>query len=489
MKITVSEKTIGCDGWVFLPIKNSKGRDEVFPKPVTGLPIRSVEWEALSEASWQDEKGIYFKAAPIDPKGKGIFPFQEALGKALKFLSQRKAKKVAVVLPKTTELEPEALEALFEVPDLMMLDISPYKTKPEAKKTFLLKEIVFISSEISNLGNLREKLRESRITADAINFARRLSDEPANVMNPQRLVQEALTLKKDGLKVRTLEDEVVRKMGGVQAVSAGSDRPPEVIFLELNPGKARPIVLVGKGVTFDSGGICIKPAESMWEMKGDMAGAAAILGAMKALANLGCTRRVIAIIPAVENMPDGKATRPGDVIRIYDGQTVEILNTDAEGRLILADALAYANEFQPECVIDLATLTGAIIVALGSRFTGLFCNDEKLREVIEKAAREAGDLIWNMPLHPTFLDDMKSQFADWKNSGGRKGGACLAAAFLSAFVKCPWAHLDIAGSALQEKERPFCIKGGASGVGVKILVKALREIAKSKKPNLQSNLA
>ena len=235
-----------------------------------------------------------------------------------------------------------------------------------------------------------------------------------------------------------------------------------------------PIVLVGKGLTFDSGGISIKPADKMDEMKTDMSGGAAVMGAIMAAADLQLPLNITGLVPATENMPGGCALKPGDILKSYSGKTIEVLNTDAEGRLILADALAYASKYKPEAVIDLATLTGACIVALGDDVIGMLGTDDKLKKEIDKAAQNTGELVWELPLWESYHELIKSDIADYKNSGGRAAGTITAAAFLSKFAgDYPWVHLDIAGPAWTSKDKAYVPKG-ASGVGVRLLVEFLR---------------
>lgn len=248
------------------------------------------------------------------------------------------------------------------------------------------------------------------------------------------------------------------------------------MVLEHNQGAAdtAPIVLVGKGLTFDSGGISLKRRENMDKMKGDMAGAAAVLGTMRAAATLGIPQRVIGLVPATENLPSGSALKPGDVVKTIIGKTIEVSNTDAEGRLILADALGYAQRFKPVAIVDLATLTGACVVALGTVAAGLFSNNDELASKVEKASQAAHEKVWRMPLWKEYDEQIKSDVADMKNVGGRPAGAITAAMLLSKFVgDIPWAHLDIAGMAAADKDSPYQPKG-ASGYGVRLLVQLLR---------------
>ena len=283
------------------------------------------------------------------------------------------------------------------------------------------------------------------------------------------------------MKLRILDDAQMKKIGmnALLGVARGSSEPAKFIILEYD-GRRKgdpPIMLVGKGLTFDSGGISIKPSEKMEEMKTDMAGGAAVLGAIAAVADLKLPVHVVGLIPATENLPGGKAYKPGDILKSLSGRTIEVITTDAEGRLILADALTYALRYKPVAVIDLATLTGACIVALGDHVIGMLGTDEALKARIREAADATGERVWELPLWEDYDEQIRSDIADFKNSGGRAGGAITAAAFLRKFVgDVPWVHLDIAGPSWLSKDRPYIPKG-ASGVGVRLLVRFLRDAA------------
>ncbi|MGD9600435.1 MAG: leucyl aminopeptidase [Gammaproteobacteria bacterium] len=290
--------------------------------------------------------------------------------------------------------------------------------------------------------------------AAGVALSRDLANLPGNHCTPTHLADTAQALAKThpGLKVTVLNDADMRKlgMGSLLSVAAGSRQPPKLITLEYRGGerKARPVVLVGKGVTFDSGGISLKPGAAMDEMKFDMTGAAAVLGVMQAVAELALPINVVGVVPATENMPDGNATKPGDVVTSMSGQTIEILNTDAEGRLILCDALTYSARFEPDVVIDIATLTGACVIALGSHASGLFSNHDELAEALLAAGQRVGDRAWRMPLWEDYQKQLDSPFADMANVGGREAGSVTAACFLARFTRdFRWAHLDIAGTA------------------------------------------
>jgi leucyl aminopeptidase len=296
-------------------------------------------------------------------------------------------------------------------------------------------------------------LREATATADGVELARTLGNLPPNICTPAHLAAEAGKLARQyklGLEVLERRDMERLGMGALLAVTRGSHQPPKLIVLRYAGGakKQKPVVLVGKGITFDTGGISLKPAAEMDEMKFDMSGAGSVLGTLRALAGMKAPVNVVGVIPACENMPGGAAARPGDVVTTLSGQTVEILNTDAEGRLILCDALTYAQRFQPDAVVDIATLTGACVIALGHVATGLFANDEKLADQLRAAGENAWDRVWRMPIWEDYQEQLRSNFADMANIGGRPAGSVTAACFLSRFArKFHWAHLDIAGTA------------------------------------------
>jgi leucyl aminopeptidase len=307
-------------------------------------------------------------------------------------------------------------------------------------------------------------------------FARGLQVLPGNVATPTYIANQARELaQRHGFEVTVLDKaSIVReKMGALLSVAQGSAEEPRFIALEYKGSDAAPVVLVGKGVTFDSGGISIKPAQNMEDMKYDMSGAAAVLGTFEALGRLKPKVHVVGLIPSTENMPSGTAVKPGDVVTSHLGKTIEVINTDAEGRLILCDALSYARRYQPAAVVDIATLTGAMVVALGHTATGVMGDDEKLIEELRAAGDKAGERIWPLPLWEDYRDLMKSDIADVKNSGGRPAGSISAGWFLKEFVDgFPWAHLDIAGTAYTERDEPTRVKG-PTGMGVRLFTEFL----------------
>jgi len=310
--------------------------------------------------------------------------------------------------------------------------------------------------------------------ADGVVIARDLVNEPANVLYPAEFARRASSLSKLGVGVEVLDVAAMKKlgMGALLGVGQGSMHESKVVVMRWNGGKrgTAPVAFIGKGVCFDTGGISIKPASGMEDMKGDMAGAACVVGLMHALAARKAKVNAVGAIGLVENMPDGKAQRPGDIVTTMSGQTIEVINTDAEGRLVLADVLHYVNKrFKPRFMINLATLTGAIIVALGQEYAGMFANDDKLVERLNKAGEATGERVWRMPLGPEYDKMIDSKFADMKNTGGRWGGAITAAQLLQRFVdKTPWVHLDIAGTGMGSPQTEIN-KSWASGWGVRLL--------------------
>ncbi len=368
-------------------------------------------------------------------------------------------------------------QAVVEGAVLSVYKYDKYITAKEDEKK--LESLTVFTSDKKRLSEIREGVRRGEILSAATSLARDLQNAPSNEIYPETLahhVQE--TAYKHGFKTTVFDQRKIEtlKMGGILAVSKGSNHPPRFIILEHNPGKVKSgtVVLVGKGVTFDSGGISIKPAANMGEMKMDMSGAAAVIGAFQALADLQLPVHVVGLIPAVENMPSGTAMKPGDIVRHYSGKTSEVDNTDAEGRLILADALGYASHYKPDVVIDLATLTGACVVALGHLATGMMGNDQETMDAITIAGETTYERVWQLPLFDEYEKMIKSDVADVKNTGGRWGGAITAGWFLKNFIgDYKWVHLDIAGTAILEEKMDYAPKGG-SGVGVRLLIEFLK---------------
>ncbi len=333
-----------------------------------------------------------------------------------------------------------------------------------------------------NQAQIREAeaaIRTAEAICRGVCLARDLVNEPGNVKSPEFLAEQARRIAGEvGLKctVLGLAELAQEGFGALLGVAQGSVREPRLIALEYRGGSsdAQPVALIGKGVVFDAGGISLKPAEKMDEMKMDMAGAATVLGTILSAALMKLPVNLVGIIPAVENLPSGSAIRPGDILTSLSGRTIEVLNTDAEGRLILADALTFAQRFQPRVVIDLATLTGACIIALGHHATAILGSHEGLIRQLIRAGEKSGERLWQLPLWEDYAGQLKSEIADVKNIGGRPAGTITAAAFLQKFAgETAWAHLDIAGTAWEDKGRPYTPRGG-TGVGVRLLLDYLR---------------
>jgi len=350
------------------------------------------------------------------------------------------------------------------------------ETKPSAAnaKTYLKKQKLICSNR-KEVTEVRDGIEFGQAITSGMDLAKQLGNLPGNICTPSYLAEQAKQLKKINrkLKVSVLEEAQMEKlgMGALLSVSNGSVEPAKLVSMEFNGGNEdeRPIVLVGKGITFDTGGISLKPGGAMDEMKFDMCGAASVLGTMKACCELNLPINVVGVIACAENMPDGRATKPGDVVTTMSGQTVEILNTDAEGRLVLCDALTYIDKFEPEVVIDVATLTGACVVALGQVPSGVMSNDDDFAKDLIKAGEQTGDRTWQLPLWDEYQSQLDSNFADIANIGGRWGGTITAACFLSRFTKkYTWAHLDIAGVAWHQGKNK-----GATGRPVPLLTEYL----------------
>jgi len=347
-----------------------------------------------------------------------------------------------------------------------------YFTTKTPDELYNVKKITFMTPD---LAATEKRFKPLSDVAEGVFLTRTVVSEPGNVIIPDTLAKEAQALKKDGVKVEVLTRIEMKKLGmdALLGVAMGSVHEPKFVVMRWDGGakKDAPLAFVGKGVTFDSGGISIKPSANMEEMKYDMAGAGVVIGLMKALARRKAKANVVGVVGLVENMPSGSAQRPGDVVKSMSGQTIEVINTDAEGRLVLADALWYTQKrFKPQFMVDLATLTGAMVICLGSERAGLFSSDEKLSKNLLAAGEKVGELLWEFPMDEAYDKDINSDIADVRNtSTGRGGGSITAAKFLQRFTnKSPWAHLDIAGVAWASKDLPFCAKG-ASAFGVRLL--------------------
>ena len=438
---------------------------EVISLPVAGIAAKRVVLVGIGEE-----------------KNANAESLRAASGRAAKALARAKAKRGAIVVPTLRRVKPEeSAQALAEGVVLGAYRFDKYKSGNDRPPA--LEGVTLLAADARQVAALRRGAKLGQLLAESVNFARELSNEPGATCTPEHLASEARKLgRAHGLKVTVFaEKELEReKMAGILTVGRGSTHPPRLIVLEHGaPAKSarkRPtLAFVGKGITFDSGGISIKPAASMDEMKHDMSGGAAVLGAMRAAALLDLPCHVIGIIAAAQNMPDGNAYVPGDIIRSAQGKTIEVLNTDAEGRIVLSDALHYATSYKPDAIVDLATLTGACLVALGDVACAVLGNDEKLIGRLRSAADATHERAWPLPLWEEHKTAIKGTVGDIVNTGGRNGGVSTAAAFLSHFVgETPWAHLDIAGTAWTTKETAYYAKG-ATGFGVRLLIELVRQ--------------
>lgn len=376
---------------------------------------------------------------------------------------------------------PEITACVVEAIELAFYRFNKYKSKVEDSKYPELIRLI-VGPDMKDMCDAAA--REAAIVSDAVKLARDIANMPGNEIPPKRMAEIATEVgMASGFSTKVFEMEVLERMGmrGIVSVGKGSSNPPVLIVMKYDGG-GDTYAVVGKGVVFDSGGISIKPSEKMEEMKYDKSGAAAVIALMKAVAELKLPVKLIGIVPVVENLPSGNALKPGDIIKFRNGKTAEIISTDAEGRLILADALAYASEMKPKAIIDLATLTGACVIALGTHASGLFSNNDELANKLIKAGEKTGERLWRLPLWKEYFEQIKSDVADMKNVGGRPAGAITAAAFLMNFVdgNIPWAHIDIAGTAWTQESSPekSYIPKGATGVGVRLLVEFLKSEVK-----------
>jgi leucyl aminopeptidase len=381
-------------------------------------------------------------------------------------------------------MKPDQAAAVASGVRLRAYKFDRYKTKKKEGEDAALR--ADISLAVEDVAAARKAFAPSAHLVDGVIVARELVNEPPNVLYPVEFARRASELSKFGVTVEILDVNAMKKlgMGALLGVAQGSTQPGRTVIMRWNGGKRGdpPVAFVGKGVCFDTGGISIKGAASMEDMKGDMGGAACVVGLMHALAARKAKANVVGAIGIVENMPDGNAQRPGDIVTSMSGQTIEIINTDAEGRLVLADVLWYvAQKFKPKFMVDLATLTGAIMVALGTEYAGLFCNNDELAERLTKVGLATGERVWRMPLGPEYDKQIDSQFADMKNTGTRNGGSITAAQFLQRFVDgTPWAHLDIAGTAMGAPKTDINQSWG-SGYGVRLLDRLVAEYYEANK--------
>jgi len=420
------------------------------------------------------------KPAALTPKH-----FEELGGRVIARLLSSGEKSISMVVDEFEDCPVKASEIAAHVAigaKMRSYRFDKYRTtlKDDAKPSIERLTVLSRSS-----GRAETLYRSHADVLDGVFFTRDLVSEPANALTPVSFAERLETLSDYGIKLTVLTPEQMLDMGmgALMGVAQGSDNPPRLVAMEWRgPGtgkNSKPVCFIGKGVTFDTGGISLKPPGGMEDMKWDMGGAGIVSGTMLALAKRKAAAHVVGIVGLVENMPSSKAQRPGDVVTSMSGQTIEVINTDAEGRLVLCDAIHYAQEtFNPKCIVDLATLTGAIIISLGHEHAGLFSNNDALADALLEAGDSVGDGIWRLPMGPAYDAQINSQIADMKNVGGRDAGSITAAQFLKRFIKddLPWAHIDVAGMVWSKKDAPLYLKG-ATGYGVRLLDKFVRDTA------------
>lgn len=398
-------------------------------------------------------------------------------GSLITKIASLKAAKVSVIID---DLSAEAIADVAAGMTLRHYKFDKYKTKKPKEAANGQPDKLTITLHVPSKAKADAAITDAMATVSGTLLARELVNEPPNVLGPVEFAAQAKSLSKLGVEVEILTPVEMKKlgMGALLAVGQGSERPSRLAIMSWHGGKKKdaPIAFVGKGVVFDTGGISIKPGGGMEDMKGDMGGAAAVTGLMKCLATRKAKANVVGVIGLVENMPDGKAYRPGDIVTSMSGQTIEIINTDAEGRLVLADALWYTQDrFKPKFMVNLATLTGAVMVALGQEYAGMFSNNDALAENLFAAGMTSGEKLWRLPLAPAYDKLVDSRFADMKNTGGRYGGSITAAQFLQRYTNdTPWAHLDIAGTAFAAPANDVNTSWG-SGFGVRVLDQMVRD--------------
>ena len=463
---------------------------------VLGLPKLDAKTSFAVNQSLKDIEGKAGKLSIIPSTGKKQFQriliagigrkeditkdtFRQISGRIAQKARELKLKEFSIIVPPTFVMDQISSSAqIVEGAKMALYKFEKFKAEKEENSP----DLTII---VSKSNNVLQSIKTAEVVADGAIFTKSIANLPPNECTPSVLADFAKTISKNKMKCKIISKPELKKkgFGGITAVGQGSKNEPKLIILEHNKGSKneKPIVLVGKAVTFDTGGISLKPGANMDEMKFDKCGGCTVLGIMKAVSELKLPINVIGIVPSVENMPGGESYRPGDIIKLYSGKTAEILNTDAEGRLILADALAYGEKhYSPKAIIDFATLTGACIIALGTNVAGMVSNDEKLSKKIFESSKNTTEQIWELPLNQEFMDMIKSDVADMKNMGiGRAAGTITAAAFLrNAIENTPWTHLDIAGVAWTQtatKEKSYNPKG-ATGFGVRLILDYLQKL-------------
>jgi leucyl aminopeptidase len=477
---------------ILIGVSEEAGEDDL----VQGIqePLRNMIEDVISLGDLQGKKGetslIYTRGAiPADrvllvglgrPEKLTVEEVRKTLGAASRKARDLGVKKVGVSLDHLSRGSLDAYDvAEAAVESLIMGSYQNLHYQTEDLDKFKQFEELVVFSAEADLEEVKKRASSGKVIGEAVNLVRTLAWRPGNYVTPTRLAEEAERLEELGVKTRVFDREEAEKLGlgSFVTVAKGTDEPPMFIVMEYGAEKkgTDTVALIGKGITFDTGGITLKSGSGMGAMKGDMTGGAVVIAAMEAIAKLGIDLHVVGIVPATDNMPSGKAYHPGDVIKSYSGLTVEVISTDAEGRLILNDALTYAaKNYEPKAMFDFATLTGSIEVALGNHAIGYFANDDSVAERLEEASKRSGEAVWRMPLWDVYDKQLESDVADFKNTGGRPGGAITAARFLSKFVmSVPWAHMDIAGVDEQKSDEGYNPKG-SRGPAVRLIIDVLR---------------
>ncbi len=475
----VREKDCVCEALILPLTEGPSGSNEI-PVPSLSKLIKKI-----SSRQFRGKKNeLFFVPAPGDIKPEGVLlvglgkgaevsaeTLRQAGGKAASYLRDLGIRDIALSTSLISGLD--LSPALFVEGALLGLyTYARYRAEKEKK------EIRKITVLAGPSGKLSSEIDWAGTIASSVRFARDLINTPSNDMTPAHLAAAARSLGRRNVRVKILERKDAQRlgMGSYLSVAKGSHEPPKFIILEYKGSAQAPVVLVGKSITFDSGGLSLKPADGMEKMKYDMAGGAAVLGVLKAASEAGLPANVIGILPAAENLPGGSATKPGDVVRAIDGTTIEITNTDAEGRMVVADGIGYARRLKPRAIIDIATLTGACSIALGGEVIAMMGNNRALMEDMKKSGDSVYERVWEMPLFEEYREYLKSDIADIKNAAGRTGSLVASASFLSRFAgDVPWVHLDIAGTAWAEKDKPYNPRG-ATGIGVRLLSHFIKEM-------------
>lgn len=490
---TISYNRLRADTLVVPLFKGEKESSYTLPMPVKRM-VASVIASKEFQGGAMETQVLYTGTKGVvriclvglgEKKECTLDSVQRAYGTATMRAKKMKAKSVAFVVREDAVKEKTAADVVGAV--ALGVRIANYHTTQYKSKKKELQSIARATLLTSVDRAVKDAVRRAETIADGLDFVRYIANSPANFATPQYLAESAkeIAAKTPGLSVTVFDKKRIEKekMGGLLAVGQGSQHEPRFVVLEYQGSKERPVVFVGKGITFDTGGISLKPWQKMEEMKFDMAGGAAVMATVAIAARLKLPVHVVGLVPLAENMPSHTAYKPGDVVTISDGTTVEVLTTDAEGRLVLADGLCYAKKYKPAVIVDVATLTGAIVAALSDYASGLFTGDDELAAALERLGKETGDRVWRMPMPKEWADHLKSPVADLRQVPTvRLADATMAALFLKNFVdkKTPWAHLDNAGTAWKTEGYPY-MEPGATGAPVRLLVRWLEEMVREKK--------